>query len=267
MRRLARGEVLVHFLTFAAGVILTTLLEYLGHLVSAELHGWNAWSVPIIGAGLVANSLAVLYVIQRVDEMQRKNRIAFQYFDRDSGMGRRELLSMVAKLEPGSEFFVLNYFNHRFESFDRETEALRHQYFQALQSKLKVTHYRRIVQADPTEKLAALVDDSYLAHFREVVGIRDQGTPGRSVQLARVPIRYPYSFFIVKNPSGSKYLSWDVFEESPTTGRLKIIGSLLVTDPDEQLIAPFEALFRNLESSPDLRVIRMQHLASGAARP
>jgi hypothetical protein len=109
--------------------------------------------------------------------------------------------------------------------------------------------------------VSSFVDDAYLAHFRAVIDRRDQGMSGRLLQLARVPIRYPYSFFIVKNPSGNKYFSWDIFEEAPASGQLRIIGSLLVTDPDEQLIAPFEALFRNLESSPDLRIIRADQLA------
>jgi hypothetical protein len=105
--------------------------------MSLKINGWNGWSILIVSTGLVANWLALLYVLKRVEEMQRTHRISFQYFDRHSGLGRRELISMVEKLERGGEFSVVNYFNRKFETFDADTEHLRDDYFRALQSKLE----------------------------------------------------------------------------------------------------------------------------------
>lgn len=261
MRISAAEGVLAGFLTSVIIVIVTALVESARHAASLKLDNWNGWSVIIISAGLAVNWLTLLYVMRRVEELQRKNRIAIQYVDRKNDVGRRNLLSIVGKLEPDADVFVVNYFNRKFGGFDAKTQAVRKLYFEALEGKLDIINYHRIIQVDPKTHLRDLVDETHLAHFRVILELRDRAESDRPVQIERVPIRYPYSFFIIKNPGGSKHLSLDIFEESPVTGQLRIVGALHVTDPDEQLIAPFETLFRTLAVSPDRVAIREDQLS------
>ncbi len=242
----AIGGVIASYLTFSVGVIVTALLESSRHTVSEKFTDWNRWSVFFISAGMVVSWLALLFVMMRVEELQRTNRINFQYFDRNSGLGRTNLLNMARVMEDGTEILTLNYFNRKFKGFDANTERVRKMYFDVVEDKLGVINYRRIIQISPEADLRNMLDDSHLIHFRAVVDRRDGGGSGRVLQLARVPIRYPYSFIIFKRPNGLNFLSLDIFEEAPDS--FAIVGSLHVTDPDGQLIAPFEALFRNLES-------------------
>jgi hypothetical protein len=266
MRISAAEGVLAGFLTSAIVVIVTALVEAVRHAASMKLGTWNGWSVIIISAGLAVNWLALLYVMRRVEELQRTNRIAIQYVDRKNDAGRRNLLSIVGKLEPDSDVLIVNYFNRKFGGFEAKTEAVRKLYFEALEGKLDIINYHRIIQADPEAHLRDLVDETHLAHFRTVLELRDRAETDRPIQIERSPIRYPYSFFIIKNPSGSKHLSLDIFEESPVTGQLRIVGALHVTDPDEQLIAPFEALFRNLAAASDRMNISIDQLGETNSR-
>jgi hypothetical protein len=260
LRVSAISGLLASFLTFAIGIILAHLVDIGRHALGMQIAGWNGWSVVVVGAGLVLNWIVLLYVMKRIEDLQATNRLNLQYFGDVQLLGRTDLLSFVHKMEPGAEFFILNRFNYPFYGFEREAQAVREMYFEALARKLPTIHYHRIIQIDPQASLRDFLDETYLSHFRAVTKLRDQGESGRLIQLVRVPLRYPYIFFIIKNPSGSKYFSLDVFEELQAPGRYKVIGSLHVTDPDEQLIAPFEALFRNLASSSGLKVIQVADL-------
>jgi hypothetical protein len=261
----AAGGVLAGFLTFAIGIIATALFEVPRHAASMTIVGWNGWSVAILSAGLAVNWLALLFMIKRVEELQSRNRIAFQYFDRNSAVGRIDLLNMVKTMEPDAMLLILNYFTKRSDGHEPATEAVRKLYMEELERKLDVIHYRRILQADPAANLSSLLDETHLSHFRAVIETRDHGGSGKAIQIARTALKYPYSFLIMKNPSGRKYFTLDIVEESPSTDHFRIIGSLHVTDPEEQLIAPFEALFRSLEGSPDLVNIRLEQLSESTA--
>lgn len=269
MVRLSTREVLAGTLTFGSGVLCTFLVDILRHVVADEVVGWNTWSVAVISGCLLIVCITMLYSLEQLRDMRSKNRLTVRYFGIEAAVGMRELAGFVRRLEEGSDYLVVNYLPKAFTgSVGSESEKERREYFRALEKKFGKCNYRRIIQVDPSAPNWA--DQTYIDHLREVIKFRDSAATGHTLQVSEVPLRYPTAFVIIKNPSGTRYLSLDIFEHTlvgQAFGSLKLIGSLHITDPDELLIEPFERLFRNLESSKGLRVVGEGDLITQAASP
>jgi hypothetical protein len=269
MRGTRPGKLLIGFLTFAGGLVSSALIAHFSHVFAGQLHGWDAWSVTVVGVCFLAVCLTLLYLAAQLNELQSQQRLTIRYFDRETGLGRREVLGLIEDMDHDSEYTALSYYGSPYGGMGNHVgEQFRRQMLRTITTKLDNCRYRRIVQIDPNARLADLIDKPHSDHFMSVIHIRDEGLHSQTLQVHRVPVRYPLSFLIIKNSRGAKCLVLDIFERPPgaeAASALRVIGSLLINDPDERVIGSFEGLFRTLENSPDFRVITADELAQPPA--
>ena len=97
------GRFLIGFLTFAGGFVFSALIAHFTHFFAGQLHGWDFWSVTIVGVSFLAVCLTLLYLVAQVNELKSDYRLTIRYFDRETGLEPGATAELMPGRQHGSE--------------------------------------------------------------------------------------------------------------------------------------------------------------------
>jgi hypothetical protein len=261
--------------TIIYAIVGGTIWNVLQDLLSKKLlTDWSKLSPAIILFCFATICSMLYHILQRLEELNEKTRLTIQFFSVDEYEEEKiyeEGRKIIEKTrEDGkAKIIAVNSFVELFQDSEKQKDKTQRQsYFRALEKKIRYADYYRILQLEKKDmdiKIGDWVSLSYKEHFRKMAMRRDKDIKHRrEIRLDAVPAKYPTTFIMIDNQEGGSYLIWQinehVYSNDRVTKTVKMQGSFIITDPDQQIIKHFRAWFNKLQNSHELRPIKTEEL-------
>ncbi|HEU5471653.1 MAG TPA: hypothetical protein VFV67_13445 [Actinophytocola sp.] len=247
---------------FAAGGIAGTLVAVAAKLIwdglVDRLAGWDLVVLVLLTLAVVVLTIVVVSTSGKVDHLIEKANFSVKYYPAEEAdeLYRRSR-DVISRSEPDVEIYAVNSYVEVFKESNSESDAdSQRRYLAEFEKKFKTVKYHRLIQvkngqrADDGTALADLLAPAYLEHYRKMAQFASKN-PGKRIKLEEVPAKLPTSFVVVKdkNASGGKII-WQVNKHDPSADSPdieRIMGVLLITDPDDLLVTRFLQWFDELD--------------------
>jgi hypothetical protein len=253
------------------------LVEFGIHIFGGKTSSSETWLIGLTLIVLVIATGMLSNLYKSVAELKRRAGLSINYYRLDPGLHSSERNRQAVELysacsrvidsvleEGSSRIYAVNSFVEiGGQAGDGYVEAESRRYLKALEKKLGLVSYHRIVQlADydlerlPEGSIGDLIAPNYRDHYRAIVKAGDNSLGRRAAIVDAVRAKYPISFVVVQNPQDGEFggrLIWQMNEhlqdDVTHPDSVQLTGVFIAIDPEGVMIRTFIEWFEELKKA------------------